>query len=708
VEERVQISSALLGLRKLDARIVPALVKVIVEDNSNVLKKRVTEVLGSVSDEAVSKELVAAYPKLSFDVQDPVFAQITKRADSANLLLNAIKQKQIQLNQFGPALLHRLRTHPDHGVASRATKIIDDIRGPETKQKDALIADLTPAVQQTGNIESGHKLFTQNCATCHKFRSEGRDVAPDLTGMGAHGPADLLVHIVDPNRVVEPNFITASIETKDELSYDGIVARENQKTVVLRNATGDYEIQQDNIKTRRATGMSLMPNGFESLGKEGLRDLISYLCADENKYRIVDLSPAFTADSTKGVFNSVESLNETLRFRKFGLTPVNGIPFDVVNPGRTISGKNLVVLKGGGGYAKTLPQKVEVPVNAKANRLHFLGGVAGWGYPCCGDNNHKNEPAAKVTAQFADGATKELVLKNGEEFADYISKYDVPNSKEAEGLLRSGQVRWFTKNLGREGTIQKLTFESYDNAVAPVFVAVTAELADKVQPETKPAVAKKAANANGIKTLIVGGGSSHDFNKWFNEADVATLEKDGFASVEYTEEIDSVLSRLPELDVLYLSNNRAMKNPALREAIFRFVDSGKGLVLVHPALWYNWNDWPEYNAKLVGGGARGHDKYQKFEVHVTNKDHPITKGVASHFELNDELYHFEPNSKGSPIEVLATGNLPGSDKSFSSVWVTQYPKGRIACLALGHDGSAHNNPNYQTLLRNMVKWAAGK
>jgi len=57
---------------------------------------------------------------------------------------------------------------------------------------------------------------------------EGRDLAPNLTGMGAHGPGDLLVHIVDPNRVVEPNFFSTSIETKDDLNYDGIIARENR------------------------------------------------------------------------------------------------------------------------------------------------------------------------------------------------------------------------------------------------------------------------------------------------------------------------------------------------------------------------------------------------------------------------------------------------------------------------------------------------
>ena len=57
----------------------------------------------------------------------------------------------------------------------------------------------------------------------------------------------------------------------------------------------------------------------------------------------------------------------------------------------------------------------------------------------------------------------------------------------------------------------------------------------------------------------------------------------------------------------------------MRKAIFDFADAGRGLLLVHPALWYNWPDWPEYNRVLVGGGARSHDKYGEFEVTVDGK-----------------------------------------------------------------------------------------
>jgi uncharacterized protein len=705
-DDRAQIASGLLGLRKLDPAILPAVSKILTGQNSITLKRRVAESMGGVADDVIGAELVKIYPHLAFEVRDPVFAQIIKRPEWAQLLVTALEKKQIELSHLGPALLHRLRTHADAPVAKRAADVIDAIRGPELKEKDALIKQFAAAVEERGNVEKGRELYTQNCANCHKFKGEGREVAPDLTGMGAHGAHDLLVHIVDPNRVVEPNFISFSIETKDDLSFDGIIARENRDTIVLRNATADYDIKQADVASRRSTGLSLMPNGFEALGKEGLRDLISYLMADEGKYRVADLSRAFTADSTRGIFNSVEATNESLNFRRFGLATVDGVPFDVVSPTRSASGKNLIVLKGGKGFAKTLPQKVEVPVNATANRLHFLGGVAGWGFPCCGENKNENVTVAKVTVHFKGGAKKEIELKNGVEFADYNGKYDVPGSREAQGLVRGGQVRWFSKELGREGHIEKLTIESFDNEVAPVFVAITAELGQKMVAQAQPG--EQPIRKTGIRTLIVGGGTHHDFEKFFHQADKATLEKDGFASVEYTDQMDTIPARLPNVDVLYLSNNKPIADAKVRQAIFDFVDSGKGLIMVHPALWYNWRDWPEYNEKLVGGGARSHDKYGEFEVRITNQQHPITQGVTEQFKITDELYHFVPDPKGSAIEPLAEGNAPGSDKKYSIVWVTKYPKGRVAGLTLGHDAKAHDHPAYQALLRNMVKWAAGK
>ena len=214
--------------------------------------------------------------------------------------------------------------------------------------------------------------------------------------------------------------------------------------------------------------------------------------------------------------------------------------------------------------------------------------------------------------------------------------------------------------------------------------------------------------ATGIRVLLVGGGSSHDFNKWYKQADGETLQKNNLAKVTYLSNPDSILLLLPQTDVLFLSNNQPINDPKVRKAIFDFAQAGKGLILAHPALWYNWQDWPEYNLQLVSGGSRGHDKYGSFEVTVTNPKHPVMKGVEPKFSLQDERYYYKPDPAGPGIEVLASSSVTGSDEIYPSIFIIKHPKARIVGIALGHDAESHNIANYQAILRNAVQWAARK
>ena len=715
--QRGQVAVNLLGVRQLSPDIVPAVAKILGSPASDALQKRVVEALGAAPNSASGAALIAAFPRLGSELREAIFAQLIKRSEWSLALVKALEDRHVDALALGPPSLFRLRTHSDKTVAARANEVIDALRGPEQKEKDKLIAQFRPIVETPGNVLNGKALFTQNCAVCHKFNGEGKDLAPDLTGMGVHGAAELLVHIVDPNRLVEPNFIAVNIETKDEQSYTGIIARENRTSVVLRDANNEVEIRLENIKSRNSTGRSLMPEGFEALSGEGLRDLLTYVCAGEKKYRSLDLRPIFTANSLRGIYNSPEVVEETLKFKRFGLVKAGDVPFEIVSPAKTIGGNNLIVLKGGQGFAKTLPQKVTLEsVGLRASRLHFLGGVGGWAWPCCGDDKNEKMPVAKVTVKYADGGSEEILLRNGVEFVDYIdASYEAPSSKQVPGLVSRGQVRSFTKPLQRAGVIQTISLESFDNIVAPTFVAITAETGeagDAGSPQGSSETSQVATPAfrwsNGIHTLIVGGGSSHDFGKWFQQADSATLSENGKNSVNYTDEPSAVLATLKELDVLYLSNNQPLADDPLRKAIFRFADSGKGLLLVHPALWYNWKDWPEYNRTLVGGGARSHDRYGEFEVTVDDPSHPVTAGVPRAFRIADELYHFERDDQGTPMQILATGKNLTTGKSYPVAWITKHPKARIVCITLGHDDKAHQHPAYQTLLQNSLRWTAGK
>jgi len=211
-----------------------------------------------------------------------------------------------------------------------------------------------------------------------------------------------------------------------------------------------------------------------------------------------------------------------------------------------------------------------------------------------------------------------------------------------------------------------------------------------------------------IKVLIVGGGSSHDFDKWYKQVDAATLERDGLATVTYTNNPEEILPKLKETDVLFLCNNQPLKDTLLRKGIFDFADAGKGLILAHAAIWYNWQDWPMYNFKLVSGGSRGHARYGEFTVNVKDAKHPVTKGVDKKFSLKDERYYYIPDPAGPGIKVLASTEPDSEGKVYPSLFVVKHPKARIVGFALGHDAASHELPVYQTILRNAVKWAAKK
>ena len=480
-EQRGLLVASLLAVRQLDTNILPSVRRLLGRSESAALQRKAIEALGATADADAGRTLSYALTNLAPALQDAAFAQILKRADWSLAFLDSLQNGDVRLASLGPGMIHRLRTHGDSAVSLKAREVLDVLRGPEETEKTALIAKYTPEVGKPGDVKHGKELFTKNCAACHKFNGEGKETGPDLTGMGAHGAVELLAHILDPNRVVEPNFVAVNIDTKDDQSFTGIVLRENKSAVVLRDANGEHEIRPDDIRTRASSGRSLMPEGFEGLGAEGLRDLLAFLCADEERFRLIDLRPAFTADSTRGVFESEEKTSETLAFNKFGLVKTGDAPFEIANPARTTNGNNLVVLRGGRGFSRTLARKVEVSnVGLRATKLHFLGGVGAGAWPCCGESKNEGLPVARITVSYLDGQQERFDLTNGVVFVDYANvDADVNGSKRVPGLLTRGQVRRFSRPLTGTTAIDRITLESFDTSIVPVFVAITAEVGDK-------------------------------------------------------------------------------------------------------------------------------------------------------------------------------------------------------------------------------------
>jgi type 1 glutamine amidotransferase len=330
----------------------------------------------------------------------------------------------------------------------------------------------------------------------------------------------------------------------------------------------------------------------------------------------------------------------------------------------------------------------------------------------------EQDPLVTLAVHYADGGVEEIVLRNGVEFADHIARVDVPGSAWTD-LVSHGQIRYLWRDLKRkDAVIEKLVLTSGNKLAAPMIAAITLESAaadgNLAAPPAEGGAAEDVTSslpeARGkIRVLLAGGGSSHDFATWYDREQQSILREAGTTTL-YTDDPVKAAEELPRADVLLFSSNDAgyAKSPEYQRAFEAFVARGGGLVLLHPATWYNWPEWPSYNTTFVGGGAKAHDPLGEFGLTVIKPEHPVVAGLPREFRLRDEHYQIEIDP-AAKVEVLVETSVSGqTGKKHPSVWIVSHPKSRIVGIAPGHDGAAHRDVNFRRLLRNAVKWAGGE
>jgi putative heme-binding domain-containing protein len=326
-------------------------------------------------------------------------------------------------------------------------------------------------VLEGGDASRGKEIFKRECAKCHTHSGEGGNVGPDLTGMAAHPKAELLVHILDPSRSVEGNFLQYSVSTTDGHVLNGLLASETKTSIDLLDAEGKKQtILREDIDELAASKKSVMPEGFEkSIPPEGLADLLQFLTR-KGKYLPLDLRKVATITTTKGMFFDPDTDVERLIFPDWGPKMVDGVPFALVDPqGDRVP--NAVLLNGPlGKIPPKMPKSVTLPVNAPAKAIHFLSGVAGWGYPV----GLEGTLSTIVRIHYADGSTEDHELKNGVHFADYIGVQDVPGSKLAF-KLGGQQIRYLTVTPRKKEAIASIDLVKGTDQTAPIVMAVTVE-----------------------------------------------------------------------------------------------------------------------------------------------------------------------------------------------------------------------------------------
>jgi putative heme-binding domain-containing protein len=134
-----------------------------------------------------------------------------------------------------------------------------------------------------GDAARGKQVFTKICAACHRVGGEGHEIGPNLAAMKARGPEAILVNVLDPNREVNPQYLSYLVRLLDGRTMTGMIAAETATGVTLRRAENlsDTVLRID-IDELKSTGQSLMPEGMErQIDQQQMADLLAYLQAAE-------------------------------------------------------------------------------------------------------------------------------------------------------------------------------------------------------------------------------------------------------------------------------------------------------------------------------------------------------------------------------------------------------------------------------------------
>jgi hypothetical protein len=231
-----------------------------------------------------------------------------------------------------------------------------------------------------------------------------------------------------------------------------------------------HNIQRTDIDEIVSSKKSVMPEGFEKqLVAADLTNLLEFL-VDSGPFIPLPLDKVATVVSTRNLFSRNDSGPERMVFTEWGLKTYKEIPFLLVDP-RGTSVPNMIMLHGPRGVMPPqMPKSVLLPCHSTIRAIHLLSGVSGWGFP----SHSEKSVSMTVRFHYADGQTEDHPLRNGEHFADYIRRVDVPQSEFAFSV-RQRQLRYLAVRTGRASPLSGIEFIKGDDPTAPMIMAVTAE-----------------------------------------------------------------------------------------------------------------------------------------------------------------------------------------------------------------------------------------
>lgn len=469
--DRIAAARQLIEFRRLDADAPLALLKLITPRTSSEFASGLLGAIGASESPEVGAAIVGSLGSLTPSVRPAAIRLLLGRTDWTKALVEGLEAGKLQVSELSLEQKQSLASHVDRSISNRVKPLLAKGGGLPNPDRQKVVDEMMPLTEKTGDAVAGKAVFKKTCIKCHTHSGEGTRIGPDLTGMAVHPKKELLIHILDPSRSVEGNFRIYTVQTDDGKVYNGLLASESKTAIELIDVEAKkHQILRENIEELLGSSKSLMPEGFEKQHtQQELTDLLEFL-TQRGKFLPIPIEKVATIVTTKEMFHNGRHEEQKLIFPDWTPKIFEGVPFVLVDPqGDRVP--NAIMLNGtNGDKPPRMPRSVTLPCNAPAKLIHFLGGISGWGSPA----SAAGTPTMTIRLKYADGQTEDHITRNGEVWADYISRSDVPGSKFAY-RLRGQQIRYFTVTPKRPEKIESIELIKGNDVTSPIVMAVTVE-----------------------------------------------------------------------------------------------------------------------------------------------------------------------------------------------------------------------------------------
>lgn len=237
--------------------------------------------LAAYNDAGAAAKLVRAYKQVHFSERPQLLSALVSRPEFAKALLQAVAEGRIARSDLSAYHARQIRSLNDPDLSRLLTTVWGELRESAGDKREAIARwklSLTPEALAKADLAQGRAAFNLACAPCHTLYGEGGKVGPDLTGSGRDNLEYILENVVDPSAVVTADFRMTILLLNDGRTLNGVVAAKTDRTITLKTMTETVAIDRADIKEKRESELSLMPEGLlDSLSPEQVRDLVAYL-----------------------------------------------------------------------------------------------------------------------------------------------------------------------------------------------------------------------------------------------------------------------------------------------------------------------------------------------------------------------------------------------------------------------------------------------